>query len=123
MARHSRLCIALLAGLLVCGGAVALCAGFAGQAAAQAYGLRVVSGTVLDDSGKAQAGATVFLKNLKTKSIRSFTTGADGNFRFAQVNMTDDQEVWAEFSGKKSAVKTVSSWDTRKQFECELKLK
>ena len=68
-------------------------------------------------------GATVFLKNLKTKAIRSYSTTADGKFRFAQVNMVEDYELWAEKDGKKSAVKTVSSWDTRKEFESELKLK
>lgn len=92
-------------------------------AAAQNIGQRIVTGTVVNDAGTVQAGAVVFLKNLKTKAIRSFTTTADGTFRFAQVNMTEDHEVWAEMNGKKSAVKTVSSWDTRKQFDCELKLK
>jgi len=37
--------------------------------------------------------------------------------------MAVDFEIWAEKNGKKSAVKTVSSWDARKEFDCELKLK
>jgi hypothetical protein len=37
--------------------------------------------------------------------------------------MAEEHELWAEKDGKKSAVKTVSSWDTRKAFEVELKLK
>jgi hypothetical protein len=37
--------------------------------------------------------------------------------------MAEDHELWAEKDGKKSAVKTVSSWDTRKEFEAELRLK
>ena len=69
------------------------------------------------------AGATVFLKDLKSKNIRSYTTTERGRFRFAQVNMAEEHELWAEKDGKKSAVKTVSSWDTRKAFEVELKLK
>jgi hypothetical protein len=69
------------------------------------------------------AGATVFLKDLKSKSIRSYTTTDKGRFRFVQVNMAEDHELWAEKDGKKSAVKTVSSWDTRKEFEAELRLK
>lgn len=90
---------------------------------AQTLGSRVVSGFVTDESSTPVAGATVFLKNLKTKSIRSFTSVAEGKFRFAQVNMADDQELWAEKDGKKSAVKSISPWDTRKEFEVELKLK
>jgi hypothetical protein len=92
-------------------------------ALAQNLGQRVVSGYVVDASSNPQVGATVFLKNLKTKAIRSYTSAAEGKFRFAQVNMVEDQELWAEKDGKKSAVKTVSSWDARKEFEVELKLK
>jgi hypothetical protein len=93
------------------------------EAEAQNLGVRAVSGTVVDADSKPVAGATVFLKYIKNKSIRSFTTEADGRFRFTQVNMAEDHELWAEKDGKKSAVKTVSQWDTRKEFETELKLK
>jgi len=93
------------------------------EAQAQNLGQRVVTGSVVDDSSSLVAGATVFLKNQKTKSIRSYTSAKDGRFRFAQVNMSDDFDLWAEKEGRKSAVKTVSSWDARKEFETELKLK
>jgi hypothetical protein len=78
---------------------------------------------VLDENSALVPGATVFLRNSKTKSIRSYTSSKDGRFRFAQVNMSDDYELWAEKQGRKSAVKTVSSWDARKEFETELRLK
>lgn len=99
--------------------------GPAGQPAAQAQNLgqRAVAGTVLGPNDTGTLGATVFLKNLKTKAIRSYSTDEKGHFRFTQVNMAEDHELWAEKDGKKSAVKTVSTWDTRKVFECELKLK
>jgi hypothetical protein len=92
-------------------------------AQAQNLGQRVVTGSVVDADSAAVAGATVFLRNSKTKSIRSYTSGKDGRFRFAQVNMPDDYDLWAEKDGKKSAIKTVSSWDARKEFEAELKIK
>jgi hypothetical protein len=92
-------------------------------AQAQNLGQRAVMGAVVDADSAQVVGATVFLKSLKTKSIRSFTTTDKGRFRFAQVNMSEDFELWAEKSGKKTAVKTVSSWDARKEFEVELKLK
>lgn len=92
-------------------------------AQAQNLGQRSVSGAVVDGDSKPVAGATVFLKNQKTKAIRSFTSTQDGRFHFAQVNMTLDFDLWAEKDGRKSAVKTVSSWDARKEFETELKLK
>ena len=93
------------------------------QAQAQNLGQRNVSGSVVEGNSAAVAGATVFLRNVKTKSIRSYTSSSNGRFRFAQVNMTDDFDLWAEKDGKKSATKTVSSWDARKEFECELKMK
>lgn len=93
------------------------------QAQAQNIGQRVVMGSVVDADSSLVAGATVFLRNSKTKSIRSYTSAKDGRFRFAQVNMAEDYDLWAEKEGRKSAVKTVSSWDARKEFETELKLK
>lgn len=93
------------------------------EAHAQNLGQRSVAGTVVDDRSAPVLGATVFLKNQKTKAIRSYTSTADGRFRFAQVSMSDDYDLWAEKESHKSPVKTVSSWDARKEFETELKLK
>ena len=93
------------------------------MALAQNMGQRVVEGNVVDANAATVAGATVFLKNLKSKSIRSYTSEASGKFYFAQVNMIDEYDLWAEKDGKKSPSKTVSSWDSRKDFTTELKLK
>ncbi len=89
----------------------------------QNIGERTVSGAVLDVSSKPIVGATVFLKNQKTKSIRSYSSTALGHFHFAQVDMSVDFDLWAEKDGKKSAVKTVSSWDDRKDFVSDLRIK
>ncbi len=90
---------------------------------AQNFSQRIVQGKVIDDTDTLVGGATVFLKNVKTRNVRSFTSVANGSFRFAQVGMVDDYEVWAEHGKKKSAVRTISSFDSRKQVEFELKLK
>jgi hypothetical protein len=92
-------------------------------AQAQNLGQRVVNGSVLDASSAAVSGATVFLRDSKTKSIRSYTSTKEGRFRFTQVDMSEDFDLWAEKNGKKSATKTISSWDTRKDVETELRLK
>jgi hypothetical protein len=86
-------------------------------------GERTVSGTILDESSQPIVGATVFLKNEKTKAIRSYISTAKGHFRFSQVDMSVDFDLWAELNGRKSTTKTVSSWDDRKDFVSELKLK
>lgn len=93
------------------------------MAEAQNLGQRTVSGAVMDANSKAISGAIVFLKNQKTKAIRSYTTQQNGSFYFAQVTMTDDFELWAEKDGKKSATRTVSSWDARKNYIVELRIK
>ncbi|MFP5250648.1 MAG: carboxypeptidase-like regulatory domain-containing protein [Acidobacteriota bacterium] len=92
-------------------------------AQAQNLGDRTVTGTVLDAESNPAAGATVFLKNDKTKAIRSFTSLSNGHFHFAQVSKSQDYDLWAEKDGKKSAIKTVSSWDARTEFVSDLKLK
>lgn len=92
-------------------------------AAAQNLGERNVSGTVLNAASNPVFEATVFLKNEKTKTIRSFTSLKNGHFYFAQVDKDQDYDLWAEKNGKKSAVKTVSSWDSRTQFVTDLRLK
>jgi len=89
----------------------------------QNLGQRTVSGTVLNSSSEPVSGATVFLKDQKTKAIRSYTSTAEGHYHFAQIDMAIDYDLWAEKDGKKSATKTVSSWDARKDFISDLKIK
>ncbi|MGO9435689.1 MAG: carboxypeptidase-like regulatory domain-containing protein [Terracidiphilus sp.] len=93
------------------------------EAWAQNIGQRNVTGSVVDSNSEPVSGATVFLKNQKTKAIRSYTSSKDGRFRFAQVNMSEDYDLWAEKESRKTEIKTVSSWDARKEFETELRMK
>lgn len=90
---------------------------------AQNLGQRDVAGLVVDANSAPVQSATVFLRNTKTKTIRSYTSASNGRFHFAQVSMSDDYDLWAEKDGKKSATKPVSSWDSRKDFQTELKIK
>ena len=116
---------AIACGLLALGAipTISTCALSAGAAWGQNIGERTVSGTILNEDSQPVVGATVFLKNEKTKTIRSYISTANGHFRFSQVDMSVDFDLWAEKDGKKSATKTVSSWDDRKEFVSELKLK
>jgi hypothetical protein len=123
---HSKVLAAVAFGVLTAGVVpVGPVAGLLSPPVAQAQniGQRVVIGTVVDASSTPIPGATVFLKDLKSKLIRSFTSDPKGRFRFTQVDMAEDHELWAERDGHKSPVKTVSEWDARKEFETELKLK
>lgn len=99
--------------------------GLIGAPAAQAQniGQRTVTGTVFDAQSNPVDGAIVFLQNQKNKTIRSYTSDSKGEFNFAQVDMAQDFNLWAEKGGKKSAIKVVSSWDSRKDWVGELKIK
>jgi hypothetical protein len=115
--------LSLASAIVLGGAALGICSLTAPALHAQNLGDRTVSGTVLSEDSDPVPGATVFLKSQKTKSIRSFTSVEKGHYYFAQVNKTEDYDLWAEKDGKKSPVKTVSSWDARKEFVTDLKLK
>ena len=93
----------------------------AGTAQAQTA-QKVVQGKVVDTSGQTVSGAIVYLKNGKTSDIKSFISTSDGSYRFGQLSSEIDYEVWADYQGRKSPTKTVSSFDSRKLSIYELKL-
>ena len=89
---------------------------------AVAQAQRVVMGKVLNANDQPQPDAIVYLKNEKTNDIKSFISIKDGSYRFGQLSQDVDYEVWAEYQGKKSATKTVSSFDSKKTFTYDLKI-
>jgi hypothetical protein len=83
---------------------------------------RVVQGKVTDSANAPIKGAVVYLKDTRSLSVKSFFSDEEGNYRFGQLSQTTDYEVWAENNGKKSAVKTISSFDSKTQFVINLKI-
>ncbi len=84
---------------------------------------RSVQGKVLGQSDEGKAGAVVYLKDVKTLTIRSAISTQDGTYRFGQLSDGTDYELWAELEGKKSPTRSVSSFDQKKQNIINLKLK
>lgn len=94
------------------------------QASAQDRGpvQRTVQGKVTSKAGAALKGSVVYLKNDHTLAIKSFIAEDDGGFRFGQLSQNTDYELWAESNGKKSPVKTISSFDSKNAFTIDLKV-
>ncbi len=72
-----------------------------------------VHGIVQDLRGKALPGARVFLKDMKTKIVRTLQTDDTGQYRVYALPPTVDYELYAEFKGKESEKKFVSSFLNR----------
>ncbi|QNI38343.1 carboxypeptidase regulatory-like domain-containing protein [Edaphobacter sp. 4G125] len=94
------------------------------QAIAQQRGpvQRVVEGKVTDHDNAPIKGAVVYLKDGRTLSVKSFIADDQGEYRFGQLTQNTDYEIWAESNGKKSAVKSISSFDSKNHFYIDLKL-
>ena len=83
---------------------------------------RPLEGLVMDASENVLAGAVVKLKDLKTLEVRSFITKEDGKYYFYGLNINNDYEVQASFSGTSCKPRTLSIYDSRKKPNLDLKL-
>jgi pimeloyl-ACP methyl ester carboxylesterase len=72
-----------------------------------------VRGLVTDAAGKPLPGALVFVRDMKTKVVRTLETDVDGQYHVLALTPTADYEVSAEYKGKQSEKKFVSSFLNR----------
>jgi hypothetical protein len=91
-------------------------------AIAQSDTSRSVEGKVYTQSAPLSS-AVVYLQDSKTNNIKSFISTKDGSYRFGQLSSNIDYQLWAEFKGKKSERKTISSFNSKKQFVIDLHIK
>ena len=97
--------------------ALVMCAAMLPMASVPAHAQhtdKTVQGKVEDANGAALSKAIVYLKNSQTLDVKSYITEADGVYRFGQIAANVDYKLWAESQGKKSSVKTISSFDDKR---------
>jgi Carboxypeptidase regulatory-like domain len=83
---------------------------------------RIVQGRVVDKNNAAIHGAVVYLKDGHTLSVRSFISDNNGGFRFGQLGQNTDYEIWAESDSHKSGTKSISSFDSKSEYNFILKI-
>lgn len=116
----ARLLSSVVMGFVMLLGLAAVSAPSRAQSADSAKNQRTLEGTVRDAAGQPLSGAIVYLKNTATLGVKTYVTSADGNFRFGQVGMDADYEVYAEAAGKKSKTKRISAFDNKKRWTIDL---
>lgn len=91
-------------------------------AAAQSRGPveRVAKGRVLDKEGAVVKGAVVYLRDERTSSVKSAISTDDGSYRFVQLTPGTDYSLWAQIDQKKSKTRSISSFDSKNEFNLDL---
>ncbi len=83
---------------------------------------RTLQGVVMDKADAPLPESIVYLKNTKTKALKTFIADKDGNYRFAGLSPSADYEIYAEYKGLKSDSKTLSSFDSREKAYINLRV-
>ena len=85
-------------------------------------GLRTVHGSVIDKSENPVASSVVYLENVKTQGVRTYIADEAGDYRFSGLDPNVDYQIHAEHNDMITAVRTISSFDSRRDLEVTLKL-
>jgi len=84
--------------------------------------LRTVRGTVVDKEETPIAAGIVYLKNLKTREVKTHFSDDDGRYRFSGLDPNVDYEIHAAHQDMISSKRTISSFDSRKEIAVNLKV-
>jgi hypothetical protein len=83
---------------------------------------KVLLGKVLDAGDNPLAGAVVYLSNTRTRAVKTYIAGKDGDYRFPGLTENTDYEIYAQFQGHKSDTKSLSQFDSRATVSVNLKI-
>lgn len=83
---------------------------------------RLLMGRVLDKQDNPVPNAVVYVTDTRTRAVKTYIVGADGNYRFPALAANVDYEIYAQLNGKNSDTKKMSQFDDRKQVKIDLRL-
>ncbi|HUJ29717.1 MAG TPA: carboxypeptidase-like regulatory domain-containing protein [Candidatus Acidoferrum sp.] len=98
------------------------CALSAGALPSQEPELRTVHGSVVDKDENPVPSSVVYLKNVKTQGVKTYIADDAGEYRFSGLDPNVDYQIHAEHNDLMSAVRTISSYDSRRDINLVLKL-
>lgn len=84
--------------------------------------LRTLHGSVIDKNEDPVPSSIVYLKNVKSQSIKTYIADSSGNYKFSGLDPNVDYEIHAETQDLMSPTRTISSFDSRRDIEVILKL-
>jgi len=83
---------------------------------------RLLTGRVVDKQDAPLPSSVVYLANTRTRAVKTFIVGQDGEYRFPALSPNVDYEVYAQYKDRKSDTKTVSQFDTRPTVNINLRI-
>ena len=83
---------------------------------------RLLYGKVLDQQDNPVVDAVVYVTDRRTRDVKTYIVGPDGTYRFPALASSVDYEVFAQFKGHKSDVKSLSQFDDRTQVYLNLRI-
>jgi hypothetical protein len=84
--------------------------------------LRTVHGTVVDKDENPAPSSVVYLMNVKTQAVKTYIADDTANYRFSGLDPNADYEIHAEHEDLTSSIRTVSSFDSRRDIEMTLRV-
>jgi hypothetical protein len=83
---------------------------------------RLLSGRVIDREDNPVVNAIVYVTDTRSRAVKTYIVGPDGNYRFPALSASVDYEVYAQFNGKTSDTKRISQFDDRKVLNVVLRI-
>ena len=83
---------------------------------------RMLTGKVLDKRDNPIVDAVVYLSNTRTRAVKTYIVGPDGTYRFPELSLNVDYEIYAQYKGQKSETRGVSQFDDHKVVNIVLRI-